>query len=203
MSGIPDLELNVLQRMLLTVTGINHDIDSEAGILAMRQHLGRLLMNPGIDLDAMLVLVAEHFKEDAAPLSAFQFTGSKLRLVQRPPGATDSLLEADLPSTRGSENKADGVALVRLTSMSEFAEEGAKLQHALAYYFDKFSREGTQVYSLRRSGEPILTLSVREGSAFHVVGLHNRPPTSAELAQLSGLLAAQGIELNYDPKSLH
>jgi hypothetical protein len=94
--------------------------------------------------------------------------------------------------------------LVLLETKDDYAKEGKTLCHALAHFYDYFVEEGIIAYSLRKDGEPLLSLSVKKGNfTDHIVGLHNRPPTEDEFAILDSLLTARGIENRYDPTTMH
>lgn len=92
------------------------------------------------------------------------------------------------------------LTLDELTTLAECEAESQVMRHALSYYFKDFTREGTKVFSLRQDGQSVLTMSApKDGVVRHVVGLHNRPPSTGELAMLEPLLSARGLALAYTP----
>lgn len=103
-----------------------------------------------------------------------------------------------------SMDPAAPLVLVKLTTVDEYKEEGERLHHALGHFFNHMQKEGATAYSVRQGDASLLSLSVRpEGHVAHIVGMHNRPPTSEELALVTQMLADIGIETRYDPNSMH
>jgi len=93
--------------------------------------------------------------------------------------------------------------LVLLETQDDYVEEGKRQEHALAHFYAHFQEKGILAYSLRKDGEPVLTLSVQPGKfTDHIVGYRNRPPTDDEFSILNPLLAARGIENRYDPGTI-
>jgi predicted dienelactone hydrolase len=94
--------------------------------------------------------------------------------------------------------------LVLLQTQQEYATEGRNLRHGLENYYPSFQKNGVRVYSFRKEGKPLLTLSAQlAGYTDHIVGKHNRPPTPEEFELLAPFLAELGIENRYDPTTLH
>lgn len=90
--------------------------------------------------------------------------------------------------------------LVELTTLAECEAETLALHHAVKHYFASFTLEGTKIFSLRQNGKSVLTMSApKDGVVRHVVGKHNRPPTTEELVVLEPLLTARGLTLVYNP----
>ena len=105
--------------------------------------------------------------------------------------------------------------LVKITTQEEADLEGNGMQHAIGNFFPKLMSEGAQVFSLRRDGVALLTLTAHpkmfaapatQESATpwvcqYVAGFRNRQPTQLERALLSRLLIEQGIQFQYNPQS--
>lgn len=107
--------------------------------------------------------------------------------------------------------------LIKLTTQEEADEEGKGMENAIGHFFPKLMHEGAQVFSLRRDGVAVLTLTAhpvvfaapatQEPAApwicQYVAGFRNRQPTQLELAMLSRLLRDKGVQLRYNPRSLY
>lgn len=102
----------------------------------------------------------------------------------------------------------DGFVLIELTDGNMVYDEGVRQHNALIMPQMRAllrDRDDT-VMSMRQSatGISILSLSVNsDGICRHVVGKHNAAPSADQLDVLQRLLAAEGIELQYNPFSVY
>jgi hypothetical protein len=102
----------------------------------------------------------------------------------------------------------DGYTLVELTDGNMIYDEGVRQHNALIMpqMREMLRNNETTVMSMRdaETDESVLSLSVNsDGIARHVVGKHNAAPSANQLDVLYKLLAAEGLELQYNPFSMY
>lgn len=102
----------------------------------------------------------------------------------------------------------DGFVLVELTDGNMVRDEGVRQFNALVtpQMREMIADRGDVVFSMRdaETDVSVLSLSVNgDGIVRHVVGKHNAAPSADQLDVLQQLLAAQGLELQYNPFTMY
>lgn len=89
--------------------------------------------------------------------------------------------------------------LVELTTQEAIENQARTLDHPPPAFFQHFQKERIQVYSFRRAGKVLLTLTSNEkGICAHIFGAKSRPPTQEELHIATEMLLDFGIMVQYD-----
>jgi hypothetical protein len=102
----------------------------------------------------------------------------------------------------------DGFVLVELTDGNMVYDEGVRQHNALIMpqMREMLRNSDMTVMSMRSAIDNVSVLSASingDGVCRHVVGKHNAAPSADQLDVLQRLLAAQGIELQYNPFSIY
>jgi hypothetical protein len=98
--------------------------------------------------------------------------------------------------------------LIRIATQGEADAEGTALKHSIGFVFQSLEKDGVMFYSVRENGAPVFTLSVKHDAqdvyyCDHILGLHSRQPTEAELTTIASLLLLHKVELRYAPEMAH